>query len=129
MKVFVFWTGVLDLLVGAALSVPTLSQHLFPREQVSLGLQLFALVAMFLGVMLILCSRNLETRGALVVWEGVLRCFGFVVFASYGICRGAGWQVTACGLGDLAIGAAYLAGLPRVLNVRLSDLLLDRGHK
>lgn len=35
--------------------------------------QLFGLIVMFLGAMLVLCTQDLKRRGSLVVWDGVLR--------------------------------------------------------
>ena len=90
-------------------------------------LHVFGLMAMFLGVMLILCSRDLPRRGSLVAWEGVLRIGGFGVMAGYGIFDGEGAQVAVAGLFDLVVGLAYLVGLPKHLGVSLATLLFDRS--
>lgn len=33
----------------------------------------FGCMAAFIGVLLLLCERDLKTRGSIVMWEGVLR--------------------------------------------------------
>lgn len=89
-------------------------------------LRVFGLVALFLGLMLVLCSRDLKHRGVLVMWEGVLRLVGGSVILGYGILGGCGIATGIAGLGDLAIGIVYLVCLPRHLEVSAMDLLLDR---
>ena len=121
-----FWTGALSVAAGAALQLPVLAAYLMPSAQPGMLLRVFGLMAIFLGGMLILCSRDLRRRGTLVVWEGVLRLAGGAVMASYGLLGDGAIQVTVAGLADLTIGAIYLASLPRYLGVSLMDLLLDR---
>ena len=89
-------------------------------------MHIFGLMAVFLGVMLILCSRDLHSRGTLVAWEGVLRVGGFLAMAGYGLFGGAGILAAGSGVFDLIVGVIYLVGLPHYLSVSLADLLLDR---
>lgn len=126
MKKFVFWTGMISILAGFALQWPSLAPVLMPSAEPGMLLHLFGAMAMFLGTMLIVCSRDLRNRGSLVVWEGVLRLGGFGVMAGYGLLGGGGPSVVAAGVFDLAVGLAYLVGIPRTVGIALSALLLDQ---
>jgi len=111
---------------GAVLQFSPLSARLFLGAHSSMLLHVFGLVAIFLGLMLILCSRNLKHPAVLVIWEGVLRIVGGTVIAGYGILGGYGILTTILGLGDFAIGVVYLVCLPRHLEISLFDLLFDQ---
>jgi hypothetical protein len=124
MKSFVFWTGILDLLAGIGFQISHVSRYVLPSEPAGLTMRLFGMVTVFLGVMLVVCSRDLERYARLVAWEGLLRLCGFALFAGYGIFGTGGVNATACGVADLAIGVAYLIGLPQSLQMPLRDLLL-----
>ncbi|MFZ4484596.1 MAG: hypothetical protein ACOYOL_11525 [Chthoniobacterales bacterium] len=125
MKAFVFWTGLLSGAAGIALQLPALQARLFSNPLPGLVMPVFGLVAVFLGLMLVLCARDLRHRGVLVGWEGVLRVVGGAVIAGYGFLNGHGLLLVS-GVGDLIIGAIYMVGLPRHLRVSTIDLLLDR---
>ncbi|MFN0069296.1 MAG: hypothetical protein ACKVYV_16870 [Limisphaerales bacterium] len=126
MKAFIIWTGLVSGISGVALQVPSLTAQLFPVSPPALVLRVFGLVAVFLGLMLILCSRDLKNRGVVVIWEGMLRLVGGLVIAGYGIFGDHGVLMCLAGLGDFAIGGVYLVFLPRHLGVSTLDLLLDR---
>ena len=125
MKQFIFWTGMISVVSGLSLQFSQIAQLLMPTEQAGMVMHLFGAMAVFLGVMLIFRSRNLQARGVLVAWEGVLRLFGCAVMVYYGIFGGAGFMSAVSGLFDGAVGVAYLIGLPQHLQCRLSDLLFD----
>jgi hypothetical protein len=127
MKQFVFWTGMLSLVAGVAFQFPTIASRLMPSEQQGMLMHVFGLMAMFLGVMLAFCARDLRNRGNLVAWEGVLRLGGFAVMAGYGLFGGAGLLAVVTGTFDLLIGVVYLVGLPRHLGTTLTSLLLDKN--
>lgn len=127
MPLFVLLTGLASLLAGLALQVPALAAVLMPGQPAGMLIHLFGAMAMFLGVMLALASRDLATRGSLVAWEGVLRLAGSAIMAGYGIWGMGGAALVAAGAFDLAVGLAYLVGLPRHLGIGLGDLLLDRA--
>lgn len=127
MKAFIICTGLVSGLAGVGLQVPSLNAQLFPAPPPALVLRVFGLVAIFLGLMLILCSRDLRHRGVLVAWEGVLRLVGGAVIAGYGFIGAYGLLTGLAGLGDFAIGVVYLIFLPRHLGIPTLDLLLD--HK
>jgi len=71
-------------------------------------MHIFGSMAMFLGIMLMLCSRDLATRGTLVMWEGILRIGGFSIMAGYGLFGGVGLS-SVSGVIDLIFGAIYLS--------------------
>lgn len=126
MKEFVCWTGVLSLVAGVTVEIPGATGYLMPQLPGGLLLQLFGLMAMFLGIMLIVCSRDLRRRGTLVAWEGLLRLAGGSVILYHGLFGGQGWQAVVAGGGDALIGLAYVSALPRYLQVSWSELFLDR---
>ena len=92
-------------------------------------MHVFGLMALFLGIMLVLSSRDLARRGPLVAWEGVLRVGGFCTMTGYGLFGGAGMLAVGSGVFDLIVGMVYLLGLPGHLRVSLIDLLLDRSPR
>lgn len=106
-----------------------LAAQLMPSAEPGMLLHLSGLMAMFMGLMLILCSRDLRQRGALVLWEGILRVSLFAVMGIYGLFGDGGPRVVMAGVGDLIIGILYFVGLPRHLRVSFVDLLLDRHLK
>lgn len=128
MKFFVFWTGVINVLSGLALQFPAISLRLMPLEPPGMVLHIFGAMAVFLGIMLVFCSRDLPARGVLVAWEGVLRLVGFATMAGYGLFGGAGIQAALSGLVDGLFGFIYLVALPKFLGISLVDLLLDRSR-
>lgn len=127
MKTFVLWTGWMSVAAGASLQFPSLAAHLMPSEPPGMLLHLFGLMAMYLGVLLVFCSRDLARRGTLVLWEGILRLGGFGVMAGYGLFGGGGAQLALGGLFDLIVGVIYLVALPRHLGSSFVDLLRDRS--
>ena len=126
MKSFVHWTGVSSLLAGVGFQFPGFASLMMPTVHPGMLTHLFGLMAMFLGVMLVLCARDLTHRATLVMWEGVLRLGGFAVMGGYGLRYGGGAQAVLGGLFDLVIGVAYLMWLPRHLGRSSMGILLDR---
>jgi hypothetical protein len=102
------------------------ASQMMPTEQFGMLMHVFGLMAVFIGVMLFLCSRDLKRRAPLVMWEGVLRLGGFSVMAGYGVWGGGGSMMIAAGLFDLVIGLIYLTRLPAYLGRSASEILLDR---
>lgn len=111
---------------GVLLQFSPISVRLFPEVHSSMLLHVFGLVAIFLGLMLIVCSRDLKHRAVLVIWEGVLRIVGGTVIVGYGVFGGHGILMTVLGIGDFAIGLVYLVCLPSHLKISFFDLLLDQ---
>lgn len=124
LKAFVFYTALISIFSGIGLQFPAFGALLMPTERPGLLLHLFGLMALFLGVMLVLCSRDLPRRAPLVAWEGILRLGGCALMLGYGLSLHQA-SLMAGGLFDGLVGLAYLAGLPRALGVPLPKLLLD----
>ena len=128
MAKFVFWTGIYDLVVGIGFFVPGLAPLLGIKQPESLFfVWSLALLVTYLGVLLVLCSRNLSRRGTLVYWEGILRVVGFLLLGWFGFFGGIGAMVGVMGVVDLLIGIVYLAALPKALGRTHAELLLDSG--
>ena len=126
MQRFVFWTGVYDIVMGITLSCPWIVDSLGVKPPPSnFWLWLPAILVIYLGILLVLSSRNLAARASLVYWEGILRIGGFIVFGGFGFLGDLGIMVGVIGIIDLAIGLVYLIGLPKALKTTSSGLLLD----
>jgi hypothetical protein len=126
MRNFVYWTGVYNIVLGLGFLFPPLVDFLqVPAPESGLWVRLPATIVIFLGVMLIICSRNLRARGSIVYWEGILRIGLFLLLAGYGFFGGIGIAMAFVGIVDLIIGVGYVYGLPRSLNVSAMDLLKD----
>lgn len=127
MRRFVFWTGIYNIIMGIALSCPWIVDSLGVKSPPSnLWLWLPAILVIYLGVLLVLCSRNLAARGPLVYWEGVLRIGGFFVLGGFGFLGDLRIMVGVLGVADLIIGLVYLIGLPKALKTTSAGLLFDR---
>lgn len=126
MNKFVFWTGVYNIVLGLGFLFPPLVGVLRVPVPVSgIWVQLPATFVIFLGVLLILCSRSLRYRATIVFWEGILRIVVFFLLAGYGFFGGLGISMVIVGTVDLVIGLIYLFGLPRSLGVKGAQLLID----
>lgn len=60
-------------------------------------------MAVFLGIILVFCCRDLKHRASLVVWEAILRLGGFAIMAGYGVWRGLNTQTVISGVFDLLL--------------------------
>ena len=126
MKKFVFWTGGYNILLGLEFLCPPLMGFLrVPVPESGIWVQLPATIVIYLGILLILCSRSLRSRACIVCWEGILRIFAFLLLAGYGLFGGLGISMVLVGIVDLVIGLIYLVGLPRSLEVKGAQLLFD----
>ena len=126
MKKFVFWTGVYNILIGLGFLFPPLVDFLgVPTPESGFWVQFSAIIVIYLGLLLILCSRSLRSRASIVYWEGILRIVAFFLLAGYGFFGGLGISMALVGVVDLVIGLIYVFGLPRSLGVKGSQLLLD----
>jgi len=126
MKNFVIFTGILGLLAGFASLFPAVAQQIMPSEQPGMLLTIFGLTAMFLGVLLLISSRNLKQRGIYVIWVGIFKISAFVVMAIYSALGNGGLKVMMGGSLDLIIGLVFLIALPKYLGTSLMDLALDK---
>ena len=97
-----------------------------PAPESGVWVRLPATLVIYLGIMLVLCSRNLRWRASVLYWEGILRIAVGVLLAGYGLFGDLGIAMAVVGIVDLSIGVAYLIRLPRSLNVTHSQLLSDK---
>jgi hypothetical protein len=126
MKKFIVWTGAISAIAGIGFQFPRFSLLLMPAEQYGMLVNIFGIMAIFIGIMLIYCSHDLAHRGGLVAWEGILRLLGGTIMVSYGLFGDNGMIAIGSGIFDLAIGLVYIVGLPRHLGVPIINLLLDK---
>jgi hypothetical protein len=126
MKKFVFWTGVYNIFLGIGFLFPPLVDFLgVPAPESGIWVQLPATIVIYLGIVLILCSRSLRSRATLVCWEGILRIIVFFLLAGYGFFGGLGISMALVGIVDLVIGLIYVFGLPKSLEVKGNQLFFD----
>jgi hypothetical protein len=85
-----------------------------------------AALIIFVGIVLILCSRNLSARAPIVYWEAILRIVGFLVLGGFGFFGGFGIILGILGIVDLVIGLIYFIGLPISLGTNAANLLFDK---
>jgi hypothetical protein len=78
------------------------------------------------GVVLVLSSRDLRSRGSIVYYEGLARVVAAALLLTLGRAE-LGWLALVIGVGDLAWGVVQVVGLPRALGRTHVDMLLDRG--
>ena len=126
MEKFVFGTGVYNVLLGLGFLFPPLLDFLrVPAPESAVWVQLPATLVIYLGVLLILCSRKLRSRASIVWWEGILRFAAFLLLAGYGLFGGLGISMALVGTIDLVFGLIYEFGLPRSLGLKASQFFLD----
>jgi hypothetical protein len=126
-KKFVFWTGVYDILLAVGFLIPPVSEMIgLAAPDSRFYVWLPGILIAYLGIMLILASRDLDGRASLVFWEGILRLAGFVVVARYGFFGEFGALLGFVGVIDLVVGLVYIIGLPKSLHRSAIDILLDR---
>ena len=128
MRKFVFWTGIYDVVMAVTLSCPWVVKLFGVKLPESLfWLWFAAALVVYLGIVLVLASRNMSARASLIYWEGVLRIVGFFLLAGFGYFGGLGFIFVLIGIIDLVVGLVYLIGLPKVLKTSAMNLLLDRS--
>jgi len=127
MKKFVFWTGIYNIVGGIVFLFPGIVSLLgFKLPESNFWVWVVAAALIYLGIALVLCSRNLTARASLVYWEGILDIAGFFLFAGFGFLGGLGILPGVFGIVGLLIGLVYLIGLPKTLDTTAANLLLDR---
>ena len=97
MRKFVFWTGMANAFAGVALQFPSVSMKFMPSHPTGMLMHLFGVMAFVIGLLVVLCSRDLKHRGTLVAWEGILRLVGFLAMTGYGVLCAGGLPVSLAG--------------------------------
>jgi hypothetical protein len=125
---WVFWTGIYDIVAFGVLACPfTLKMFLSVsnglNEALGLGGTLAAfpvnannllmintlgVILIFLGIMLIVASLDIERRAWFVFWEGLIRIIFFILSFYVILFKGAAQIVFVFGIIDLIIAVIYL---------------------
>jgi hypothetical protein len=125
---WVFWTGIYDIVAFGGLACPfTLKMFLSVsnglNEALGLGGTLAAfpvnvnnllmintlgVILIFLGIMLIVASLDIEGRAWFVFWEGLIRIIFFILSFYVILFKGAAQIVLVFGIIDLIIAVIYL---------------------
>ena len=124
MKKVVFASGIWNVLLGLLLVSPAFYTCLCIRIPHPFWGWMLTAFLWYTGAVLILASRDLKRRAALVYWESFLRYGAAALFLSigYGV---VGWSAWVLGATDLAWGMIYMFGLPRALGATHKQLFLD----
>lgn len=127
MKKFVFLSGLLNVILAVLFTMPGLIRlaGVEPPDH-PFWLMFPAVFLFFLGIILMVSSRDLERRSTIVFWDGMSRVAAFFGCLWFGLYAGMGVPVVLAALGDLAVALVYFIGLPRVLDRSFLSILLDR---
>jgi hypothetical protein len=123
---FVYWAGVYNLVLAAAMAVPAVPRSLGINiadpvlGQLIAGFLLFTAIAQMFG------SRDLPTYGWLIFWEGILRWISAALLIPYGFFGHVGVMAGVLGLGDFLIGVVFVLILPNAIGKRPADLLAGK---
>ena len=128
MTTFIFWTGVYNSGLALTLTFPPVYRLLGLNVPAPIWGWLIAGFLAFTSVVLILASRDLRRRASFVYWESILRYIAALLLIPGGLFGDIGLIAVPLGLGDLAIGLAYMFGLPKELGVSHCALFCDRIH-
>lgn len=125
MSLFVTMTALHSIYAGVRANIRVYRAGDLPAPQ-AMTASVFGCMAVFIGVLLILCARDLESRGSIVMWEGVLRVVAGGVMMYFTLKDTPGTMPRTRPLFDLIVGLIYVVALPIVLERPSLHLLLDR---
>lgn len=127
MQLYVFLTGVMNIVTGALFASPRALKRIGIKPPDSaFWLLLPALFLVFLGFILIYSARDLKNRSTIVFWDGMSRVTAFFGFVWFGLFGGWGLKMVLLGFADLAVALGYFIGLPRALGRSFGSILFDR---
>jgi hypothetical protein len=127
-RLWVFWTGIFNIVAYGAMVCPfTLKTFIGASNSLGkfLGLggtpftmpenvnhlvmiNILGMLVIFLGIFLIVASRDIRNRAWVVFWEGLARIFVFLFFLYFVLFK-AGAQISLLfGITDLIIGIIYM---------------------
>ncbi len=126
LRKFVFYTGCYNVFLSLFLLYPPLYRMFgLNISQPVWGWVLSAFLA-FTAATLIIASRDLRGRAAIVYWEAMLRFAAAVILIPAGLLGDAGVIAAVLGGGDALIGYVYAFGLVNTFQVTHGQLLMDR---
>ncbi len=127
-RLWVFWTGIFNIVAYGALLCP-FSLRIFIGASNGMGrvlglggtplavpenvnqlimINILGLLIVFLGILLIIASRDIQKRAWFVFWEGLARIFVFLFFIYYILFMAAAHITLLFGIIDLIIGIVYM---------------------
>ena len=69
MKRFIFWTGMYNIVIGFGFLLPSLVDLLqIPAPESGFWIRLPVPIVIYLGVLLMICSKKLGERASIVYW-------------------------------------------------------------
>jgi hypothetical protein len=127
-RLWVFWTGILNIVAYAALLCPYTLKIFFGTSAglantLGLGgtvlsmpeninhivmINILGLLVVFLGILLIIAALDIEKRAWFVFWEGLVRIFVFLFFLYFVLFGSAAQILLLFGIIDLIIGIIYM---------------------
>ena len=117
---FVYWTGALDFLVGAATWTGALAN---PQPGQFVALMTLGMFLMMAAACLMWASRDMVNRAPVIFWQGLVRLTA-VTAVLYAVPNGLSeqWEY-ALVVFDGAIGLTYVIGMARVTGLSIAGLL------
>jgi hypothetical protein len=129
MITFVFLSGIINVLTGIIFIIPgTLQLTGLQIPENHFWLIFPAIFIFFLGIILIYCSRDLQSRATIVFWDGLSRVAAFFVFLWFGLFADMSINMVLMAVPDLIIAIIYFVGIPRVLGRDFLSILFDRRN-
>jgi uncharacterized membrane protein HdeD (DUF308 family) len=127
MSLFIILTAFYSIYAGvrANIRVYRVSE---PAPAQAMMASVFGCMAVFIGVLLILCARDLQNRGPSVMWEGGLRLVAGGVMMYFTLKDTSGTMSRSRPVFDLVVGCIYVVILPIALEQSPLYLLLDQSN-
>ena len=126
MKIFVFWTGIISIFTGLALALPWLWEKAglnIPDSNIWLFFP--ATFVVIIGIILVLCSRDLNSRASIVYWVGICKLIAPSLIAGF-FFKDFGPMIFGFSIIEWAFALVYFIGLPKSLNASFFDILFDK---
>ncbi len=137
---WVFWTGIYDIVAFGGLVCPFTLKIFFSisnglNNALGLGgtlaglptnvnnllmINTLGLILVFLGIMLIVASLDIEKRAWFVFWEGLIRIIFFILSLYFILFKGAAQIVFVFGVIDLIIAVIYLYYIFTIEGLRIA---------
>ena len=120
---FVYWTGALDFLVGAATWAGALSN---PQPGQFVALMTLGMFLMMAAACLMWASQDMRNRSPVIFWQGLVRLTA-VTAVLYAVPQGLSesWEYSLVAF-DGTIGLVYVIGMIKITGNSLPQLLACR---